>query len=89
MAERRGSHSGPALANGPGKLCRALAIDRALNGHDLTAGRELWIEPGKPVDDRSVSATPRINVRGDERALRVPWRLVADLRQANSSDEVG
>ena len=89
MAARRGSQPGRALANGPGKLCQALGIDRALNGHDLTAGRELWIEPGEPVADEGMSATPRINVRGDERALRLPWRLVADLRQANSSDEAG
>ena len=79
MAARRGSQSGRNLTNGPGKLCQALSIDRALNGHDLTAGRELWIEPGEPVVDAVVSATPRINVRGDERALSAPWRLVARL----------
>lgn len=79
MVMRRGGKGGRNLANGPGKLCQALDIDRALNGHDLTAGRELWIEAGEPVADAAVSATPRINVRGDARALSLPWRLVTDL----------
>lgn len=79
MAERRNGQPFGNLTNGPGKLCQALSIDRALNGHDLTASRDLWIEPDEPVADAMVSATPRINVRGDERALRAPWRLVAHL----------
>lgn len=79
MAARRAGQPVGNLASGPGKLCQALAIDRALNGHDLTIGRALWIEPGEPVADAAVLATPRINVRGDERALSAPWRLVACL----------
>ena len=31
------------VARGPGLLCRSLAIDRELDGWDLTAGRRLWI----------------------------------------------
>ncbi len=69
MAARRAGQPIDNLTNGPGKLCQALAIDRALNGHDLTAGRDLWIEPGEQVADAAVSATPRINVGGDVRAL--------------------
>ncbi len=79
MAARRAGRPLRNLADGPGKLCQALAIDRALSGHDLTAGHDLWIEPGEPVADEEVSATPRINVRGDQAALSVPWRLVAHL----------
>jgi DNA-3-methyladenine glycosylase len=29
--------SGRNVTNGPGKVCQALGIDRALNGHDLSA----------------------------------------------------
>lgn len=79
MVVRRVGQRKRNLANGPGKLCQALDIDRALNGHDLTASRELWIEAGEPVADDAVFATPRINVRGDERALSAPWRLVTNL----------
>lgn len=64
------------LLDGPAKLCQALAINRQLDGHDLTAGVELWLEPGDPVVDSAVHATARINVGGDERAKTVPWRFV-------------
>jgi DNA-3-methyladenine glycosylase len=31
------------ITNGPGKLCKAMNIDRGLNGCDLIAGKELYI----------------------------------------------
>lgn len=34
------------LARGPGRLCEAFAIDRQLDGWDLTAGARLWIADG-------------------------------------------
>lgn len=86
MAARRAGRPLRELANGPGKLCQALAIDRAFNDHDLTAGRELWIEPGEPLADDAVSTTPRVNVRGDQTALSVPWRLVARLPASGRVD---
>lgn len=61
---------------GPGLLCRALAIDRALNGADL-CGSQLWIE--RPQDWQArpppVRAT-RIGVdyAGDWATL--PWRFL-------------
>lgn len=64
------------LADGPAKLCQALAIDRRLDGHDLTAGVELWLEAGEPAPDAAVQTTPRINVSGDERSKTLPWRFV-------------
>jgi len=89
MAARRAGRPLRELANGPGKLCQALAIDRALNGHDLTAGRELWIEAGQPVADQAVAATPRINIRGDQTALKVPWRFVARLPGPDHAGNAG
>jgi DNA-3-methyladenine glycosylase len=51
-----------AAANGPGRLCRALDIDRRLNGHDLTRG-ELRIEgPADDPEELEVVARPRIGV---------------------------
>jgi len=64
------------LANGPGKLCQALGITRALNGVDLVTSDVLFIEEDAPVPDEEVQTTPRIGVRGDERALTVPWRFL-------------
>jgi DNA-3-methyladenine glycosylase len=48
-------------ASGPGRLTRAFAIDRALDGASLL-GPELWLEVGGPVPDREVARTPRIGV---------------------------
>ena len=64
------------LTNGPGKLCQALGIDRALNGHDLTRGEVLWLEAGEPGASADViSASPRVGVRGDELARSIAWRF--------------
>lgn len=57
-------------ANGPGRLCRALAIDRALDGVDLTIGDRLWIEAGRHRE--RIIQTTRIGIR---RAADLPWRL--------------
>lgn len=48
------------LASGPGKLCQAFAIDRALNGQDI-CGKILYLEDrGEPTP--KFDATPRIGV---------------------------
>ena len=59
---------------GPGLLCRAMSIDRSLNGADLT-GPRLWLErPRKAARVRIASGT-RIGVDyAGEWALR-PWRF--------------
>lgn len=50
------------LTSGPARLTQALAIDKAQNGADLTAGDELWLEPGDFVSDQDVARGPRIGV---------------------------
>ena len=50
---------------GPGKLCRAMAIDLSLDGWDLTLGKELWVaehEEQAKFDDAEIVVTPRIGV---------------------------
>ena len=64
------------LADGPGKLCRALGLTTALNGVDLATGETLFIEAGEPVSDDRVRCTARIGVRGDVEARSRPWRFV-------------
>ena len=53
--------SGKGLTDGPGKLCQALAIDREMNGFDLTAGRQLWI---KDINNNpeTIHSGPRIGI---------------------------
>ena len=76
MQANRGDRPTRALVDGPAKLCQALAIDRRLDGHDLTAGVDLWLETGEPAPDSAVHTTPRVNVGGDEHSKTLPWRFV-------------
>ncbi len=60
---------------GPGLLCRALGIDRTLNGADLR-GDVLWIE--RPRDGRRevrIGTGPRIGVEYARHWARRPWRF--------------
>lgn len=51
------------LIDGPGRLCRAFAIDRSLNRIDMTVRRHLWFEDrGARVPRAKVGAFPRIGV---------------------------
>lgn len=61
------------LANGPGKLCQALAIDRSLNGEDL-CGEKLYLTEGDKQDFTIVSAK-RIGINYAEEAIDYPWRF--------------
>jgi DNA-3-methyladenine glycosylase len=60
---------------GPGLLCRAMGIDRALNGTDLCADR-LWLEPRRgsapPV---RIGSSPRIGVDYAGSWAKRPWRF--------------
>lgn len=48
-------------ASGPGRLTRAFAVDRALDGSSFLSG-PLWLEPGEPVPGRAIRRTRRIGV---------------------------
>lgn len=51
----------PGRTAGPGLLCRAMGIDRRLNGVDLLGDR-LCVRAGQAVPDAQVVARPRIGV---------------------------
>jgi len=55
------SPDGETSASGPGRLTRAFAVDRALDGASLCDDR-LWLEFGQTVGDREIRRTPRIGV---------------------------
>lgn len=74
LREARGSvRTEHDLASGPGKLCQAMAIGRQLDGLDLCAGADLWIEPGPGVGP--VLAGPRIGLGavGEWTSRRLRW----------------
>lgn len=65
--------------DGPGRLCRALGIDRSLNGADL-AGGQLYVQGGdRPVDEaqphQPVATGPRIGVPYAGEWAERPWRF--------------
>jgi len=64
--------------NGPGKLTRALAIDRQFNGVDLCdPGGDLWIESGPWAADEDVVTGPRVGInRVVEPWRSIPWRFL-------------
>jgi DNA-3-methyladenine glycosylase len=79
MRERRGGRPDEQLTSGPGRLCEALSIDRQLDRADLCApDARLFLEMGEPVSDNSVAVGPRINVRGNKKALEAPWRFYVE-----------
>jgi DNA-3-methyladenine glycosylase len=60
---------------GPGLLCRAMRIDRALNGADLCGG-ELWLERPRDLTAPSrIARSPRIGVDYAGRWAKRPWRF--------------
>lgn len=70
----RGLHD----VTGPGRLTKALGIDRTLNGKPAAPATGLWLEdPGLEISKGWVEATPRIGVdyAGEVWAAK-PWRFV-------------
>jgi DNA-3-methyladenine glycosylase len=64
------------LIDGPGRLCRALAIDRSLNRHDMTSREHLWFEDrGARARDRTIDVFPRIGVDYAGVWAKKPWRF--------------
>ena len=64
------------LLNGPGKLCRGLALTRAHNGLDLAdpAG-PLTVRPGEPPRPEEVRVGERIGIDYAQEAVHFPWRF--------------
>jgi DNA-3-methyladenine glycosylase len=72
-AERRPASRARDLARGPARLTQALAIDRSLNGVDVTVARSpLRVLAGAAVDAGAVRAGPRVGI---SRAAQWPWRF--------------
>ncbi len=75
MRSRRPGRSDVDLANGPGKLCAALAIDRRIDGADLLGDR-VWIEEGDgPAPRASILRGPRVGIAYAGAWADRPWRF--------------
>ena len=63
------------ILGGPGKLTKALGIDRTLNGIELT-GNKLWIEDGNiKLRKKDIEASKRIGIDYAGVDALLPWRF--------------
>ena len=75
MLERTNKSSLARITSGPGKLTKALGIDRKLNGEKLGTNK-IWIEDkGLKIKPSDIVSSPRIGIdyAGDDALL--PWRF--------------
>lgn len=62
--------------NGPGKLCRFIKIDKALNGEDLISSKKLWIEDrGERTKKSQIVSKKRVGVDYAKHCKNYPWRF--------------
>jgi DNA-3-methyladenine glycosylase len=75
MRRRRPGRPDDDLASGPGKLCRALGIDRRLDGADLLGDR-VWVEAGRDrVTPAAIVVGPRVGIDYAGEWAHKPWRF--------------
>jgi DNA-3-methyladenine glycosylase len=72
MKKRRRKEHVKDLSNGPAKLTQAFAVTKALNGHDLTTGRELYIAELSHPEAVRIISTSRIGIKVSAEKL---WRF--------------
>ena len=72
MKKRRRTEHLRDLSNGPAKLTQAFAVTKALNGHDLTTGRELYIAELSHPEAVRIISTSRIGIKVSAEKL---WRF--------------
>ncbi len=73
MAARCGKAKPELLCSGPGRLCRALGLDRSLSGISLLSG-SLFLAEGTPVPESDIRSSPRIGVDYAGEDKDRPWR---------------
>lgn len=62
------------MTNGPGKLCRALKIDKTNYGEDLCRN-SLYLLDNEAKENIEICTSPRINIDYAEEAIHYPWRF--------------
>jgi len=64
------------LLNGPGKLCKALKVDKKLNNEDMVEGKKIYFLDGEEIKEEDILATPRINIDYAKKSRNWLWRFV-------------
>lgn len=63
------------LCSGPAKLAQAMAIDRTLDGEDLTVSKMLYLRRGQSPGAARITASPRIGVNYAAQWAKKPLRF--------------
>lgn len=65
------------LANGPGKLCRFLKLDKSFYAEDLTSSSCLWLEDrGVKIVSSQIKSSPRVGIDyAGPIWSKKPWRF--------------
>lgn len=63
------------LTNGPGKLCKALKIDKSLNAQSVVTGKVLWIGELEEEQSFEIVESKRINIPYAEEYQDKLWRF--------------
>jgi len=79
IAARRQGRPQAQWTDGPGKICMALAINKAQNEADLCeADADLFVEEGVSIPDSCVTTGPRVGLNTvPEPWKSIPWRFMA------------
>jgi DNA-3-methyladenine glycosylase len=72
MKKRRRTEHLRDLSNGPAKLTQAFAVTKAMNGHDLTAGKKLYITEPSDTEPVHTTVSTRIGIKAGAEKL---WRF--------------
>jgi DNA-3-methyladenine glycosylase len=75
MLHRMAAKTEKRITSGPGKLTKALGIDRNQDGQSL-GGSEIWIENRNiKIGKRKIEASPRIGIDYAGEDAKLPWRF--------------
>lgn len=79
IAARRQGRPQAQWTDGPGKICMAMAINKAQNEADLCAPEaELFVEEGVNIPDSCVTTGPRVGLNSVPDPWKsIPWRFMA------------
>ena len=74
MLKRMKAASLKRITSGPGKLTKAMGIDRTFDGKYLNTA-EVWIEEGVNISSRQVIASARVGIDYAGEDALLPWRF--------------
>jgi len=87
MQERRNSNI-INIANGPGKLCQALGVNRKHNGLKLFDSKSpIYLAENNPISDKQIVAGPRVGIAYAEECAQWNWRFrIKDNKHTSKPD---